>query len=147
MYASRGRINNKDKKYAGGNWGHPRKFTKRHTKIDDPLIPEKGVGSARKKKKKVKKEYKFSWRTCPFCNTEIPLDYKRIAEEKEKLKNRPYLGIWEEMYRVDECPNCHAKEVRECPACKRITWFNTDGVYRHQNWGCGFFGKKLDRRE
>ena len=72
-----GLINNKEKQAAGGNWGHPRKWLKRHTKIDDPLIPErtKKVKSRKKKKKKPKKV--FVWYACPFCGKEIPIDPKK----------------------------------------------------------------------
>lgn len=116
------------KKAAGGNWGHPRKFTKRHTNIDipdDDAVPK----MLKKKKKKEKKPYKF-W-TCPFCREEIP----------ERKENNSRAGTclvrWE---REDHC-KCGAIEVPHCPACFRTTW-HKDGVFKHLWMGCGFEGKK-----
>ena len=124
-------INNKEKQYKGGNWGHPRKFTKKNTKIDDPLIPARG--KRRSKKKREKKVW--TWCACPFCGKEIPID-ENYTSTKSLVIFKP---------RKKECV-CGAK-VTECPCCQRETWVK-DGIHKHYNnvFNCGFTGKKLNRR-
>ena len=58
-------INNKEKQAVAGNWGHPRKYTKRHTKIPNPLIPQR-VRKVKRKKGKVKRKYVSPYQCCPF---------------------------------------------------------------------------------
>ncbi len=137
------RINNKIKQKLGGNWGHPSKDEK-HIRIPEDIFPEEPRHIKTKRKKKSKKDFVFSWHRCPFCESRLPLDEKRIAEEKARLKNSPMISIWEMMYVVDTCPNCKSYEVRECPACKRRTWFNPETrMYKHQSpMSCGFIGAK-----
>jgi hypothetical protein len=144
MCFSKGRINNKEKQAVAGNWGHPGKFTKQHTKISDPLIPEKDMsGRAIKKKKKQRRVYKSPYEHCPFCETELPIDEKKLEEDRIKFGKMYYrMYIPSFGYRAKECPNCKAKEVIECPACKRHTWMNLEGTYKHMGLGCGFNGKR-----
>ena len=139
--SERGKINNKEKQFIAGNWGHPRKFLKRQTNIPEPIIPE---NKHKKKKKKKKKPYISPFNSCPFCNNELPLD----AEKINKIKLGPFLFKYQwSLPRVKICPICKAYEIKEpdiCPACKRNykVWKNTEGIYKHQSIGCGFTGKK-----
>lgn len=140
MGQGRGIINSKEKKFIGGNWGHPRKYTKRKTKIPDPLIQEdrhKGM----KRKRKKKSPYIWVGDLCPFCNQELPVD-KTVKKEDHPL-------MFCKDPRVKECPNCKAKAIEKgCPCCHRNTWINIDGVLSHgekRMLSCGFTGrKKLD---
>jgi len=120
-------INNKEKQFAAGNWGS-NKFVKRHTKIANPLIPESVKGGYSKRKKHVKKLYVLPWLICPFCGKEL----EKLAKDKDFVFN---------CY-AKECKHCGAKETTECPACKRKTWLNKQGIYKHKYWGCGFTGKR-----
>lgn len=126
-------INNKEKQAAGGNWGHPRKYTKRKTKIPNPLIPECSRSSRKRKKKKDKKPYIWHFEVCPFC-----------GEERKKLNNK---DSWFRN-REDFCRKCGAKEVKgECPACHRTAWIKNE-YYKHEGfYTCGFSGKKFNSKE
>ena len=117
-------IGNKEKRFAGGNWGHPRKWLKRHTKIQDP--PE--VPRHHKRKKKKKKPWVNDRGVCPFCKKELQI----IGE---------IIGIFAP--RENNCKYCGA-EVVECPSCRRGTWKSKDGIYKHQTrvFSCGFVGQK-----
>ena len=127
-------INNKEKKAAGGNWGKPGKFIKKHTNIPNPLVPEVTRYKPDKKyKKKEKKERVFPWAICPFCKKELKLK-KGLSKEKSW-----YFGS---EYR-ENCHECKATHGKKCPCCKRATWF-LNGIYKHQFMGCGFEGKKLN---
>lgn len=138
------KITRRIQKFFGGNWGKPDKKEK-DINLPNPIFPEEPIIRS-KKKRKNKKPYISPYNHCPFCNTELPLDEKRIAEEKEKLKNRPLLSIWEEMYRIETCPSCKSFKVPICPACKRETWFNpVTRIYKHQSFlNCGFEGVKKE---
>lgn len=120
-------INNKEKQFAGGNWG-TNKFIKRHTKIANPLISEVAKGGHSKHKKRLKKPYLSPWSLCPFCGGKL-----------EKLSDKDFIF---NCY-TKKCKHCGAKETTECPACKRKTWLNKQGIYRHKYGGCGFTGKKI----
>lgn len=127
---------------AVGNWGHPSKFEKQHTNVkiqtDDDLVHI----PAKRKKRKVKREYIHSGFCCPFCYNELPKDEKRIQEETERLKGTRY-AVMDLFIRVDTCPICDAYEVNECPACKSKTWFNPKTrIYKHKSLNCGFIGIK-----
>ena len=118
-------INNKEKRFAGGNWGHPRKWLKRHTKIQDP--PE--VPRHHKRKKKKKKLWINPREVCPFCKKELAI----VGEANNFSIFAP---------RETTCRFCGATVV-ECPACKRGTW-RLDEIYKHQTriLSCGFVGKR-----
>jgi hypothetical protein len=134
------KINNKIKQKVAGNWGHPSKDEKheRITELDETLHKTVPI---HKHKKKKKKPYVYSYKTCPFCKKELPLDEKKIKEEKTRCKEGLY--IWEDMYRVDACSECKSFEVKECPACKYKTWFHPiTRKYKHKSMGCGFEGIK-----
>ncbi len=133
-----GLINNKEKQAAGGNWGHPRKWTKRHTKLDDPLIPERPRKRQRKNKKR-KKLFTWCKDLCPFCGIELPID-------KTKKEPMNKLLFWRQP-RVEVCPNCHARHVdKSCPCYNGDTWIK-EGIYKHNDpWNCGFTGKKIFRK-
>lgn len=137
-------ITNRILQKLAGNWGHPSKDEK-HIRVTKDVFPEEPKYTKAKKKKKIKKEFVFSWLICPFCGEKLPLDQKKIESEKERLKDRPLVGIWEDMYPVDTCPYCKSYEVSECPACKRKTWFNPKTrIYKHQRMSCGFEGIKKE---
>jgi hypothetical protein len=127
-----GLIGNKEKQFAAGNWGHPGKWLKRHTKIQD--IPEVSRRKSRKKKRRTK-----PWvnpRTiCPFCKTELKV-----------LKKDSYFNWLDKCEPI--CRHCGAK-IDECPACKRETWRSPNGIYKHQDrmFSCGFIGKKKWRKD
>lgn len=131
-------INNKIKQFFGGNWSCD-KFTKEHTKVVPPVDVEEV--KYKSNKKKIKKPYKYAGDLCTFCKIELPVD-----EEAMKLPQNAWRrGILEP--KVDKCVNCGSYEVRECPACRRPTWYNPiTGIYKHQNLGCGFIGKLLTKR-
>ena len=117
-------VNNKEKQFSGKNWGHPRKYTKKHTNIANPLIPE--VPKYRKKRRKTVGQKKcLPFGACPFCEKEL----KQIDEEKH----------WIFSSLESFCRHCGAKEVDVCPACKRKTWIKNN-LYKHQSHGCGFEG-------
>lgn len=129
-------INNKEKQFAGGNWSSD-KWTKEHTKVSTPEDPDEVKHRSNKKKAK-KQPYIYPGAICPFCKVELPDDLEEIA--KRKSPGRALL--WVLHCKVGECPKCGAKEVTECPACKRSSWFR-QGWYQHQKWsGCGFSGFK-----
>jgi len=119
------KANSKNKQYAGGNWGHPRKFTKRHTNIEEIKEDTKRKP---KKKKKEKKEYIWEGYLCPLCGNMLEL------KEQEKfyvIRNTE-----------DSCKKCGAKKT-ECPCCHRETWVSKEGYHSHSirsNCGCGFKG-------
>jgi len=123
-------INNKVKQFVKGNWGKPASLEQglklRHLDIEPQHIRGK------KKKHKWKREYVYEGFCCPFCHRELP--------EDESKKTCRYV-----FNRATACPKCKAFEVKECPACKRNTWY-WQGWYKHQGrLGCGFEGKKLAR--
>lgn len=127
-------INNKEKQNAGGNWGHPRKFTKRHTKIPNPLVPER-PRSKKKKNKTPPTPYFSPYQHCPFCKIELL-----------KKKNSKY-GL--SMFRRENfCRKCDAKEIDDgCPACHRDIWIK-GGFHKHIGFiNCGFSGKKFNPKE
>jgi len=132
MEISPQKITNKIKKIFGGNWGHPRKFVKRHTNIPDPLFPDpEGPVKMKSLKRKHKHEPKpYPGHCCPFCGKELPID---------ETKTQKYFFFSE---RVNTCPVCKAYEVPECPACKRKTWYDPESrIFKHQGvLGCGFNG-------
>ena len=119
-------IGNKEKQFVAGNWGHPRKWLKRHTKIQDsPEVPRH-----HKKKKRKKKLWIWDRGVCPFCKKELRI----IGEANNRSIFAP---------RETTCRHCSATVV-ECPACKRGTWKSVEGIYKHQTrmFSCGFAGKK-----
>ena len=127
MESNSAKINNKEKQSAAHNWSS-NKFVKKHTKIAYPLIPEKPTGRGLKRRKHVKKPYISPWSTCPFCGNQL-----------EKLdKDRAFVFARS----ATKCTNCDAGEAPECPACKRTTWVNKEGLYKHKWASCGFSGKK-----
>jgi hypothetical protein len=125
------RVNNKEKQASVGNWGHPRPFLKRKTKIK----PYPAAPKHRSKKKRPRKSSFISFHVCPFCHAELP--------------PKPGLTIsFLPRNRVDECPECKARMVPECPACKRDTWYDPEKEeYKHQWFGCGFSGKKIPAKK
>lgn len=129
MSTNRFRVNNKEKQKVGGNWGHPRPYTKKITEISEPLYPEDRHKNL-KRKKKEKKPYFSPYEVCPFCE-------KKLKETGKK--NWGFLDRYEK-----KCRNCGAKKGKECPACKGETWY-LNKVYKHQNLGCGFVGKKINK--
>lgn len=139
MIIRRGKINKKEQQYAGGNWGHPRKYVKKHTEIANPLGPdiEKRPPSKKKDKKKTvaPKKYWNVYDRCPFCEEELQKIEKKPIEVAGKL-----FSVFPN--REKFCRKCGACEVKECPACKHSTWYR-DEIYKHLFYGCGFSGKKL----
>jgi len=140
--SQKGKINNKEKQAVTGNWGHPDKYTKKHTKIPDPLIPEV---KHKRKKKKEKRKYISPFDRCPHCDNILPLDPAKIKSNNARLL------FWLQP-RLEICPSCGAKRVKKpdcCPACKRTdtVWKSTENVYKHQSmsFGCGFVGKKKEK--
>lgn len=130
-------ITNRVKQVASGNWGHPTKFEKQHTKIE---VPEDKPVKPLHKRKRIKKPYVSPFSCCPFCQKELPLDQKVI--DKAKKENR-YFFEWSNEWHMKECPTCQAYEVVKCPACERKTWFNPSTKYfKHQWHGCGFNGQE-----
>lgn len=125
-----GLINNKEKQAAAGNWGHPRKWLKKHTKISDPLIPQRTKGKRKKKIKKI-----WVWKACPFCGKEIPIDKNYISTDS--------LVFFKPRLKYCEC----GAKIDECPCCKKETWLKDD-IYKHYKdmFSCGFVGKKLRRK-
>lgn len=121
------RINNKIKQFFGANWGKPKDFEHK-AKIDFNELEREVPVHSKKKKRTEKKNYSSYW-ACPFCKEEIP-----IVEEEQRTR------YWVFGKRAKVC-NCGAKEVPDCPACKRTTWIK-DFVYKHQHWGCGFEGER-----
>ena len=148
-------INNKMKKFAGGNWGHPRKDGKkaanafyRGVPVEDiadlaeDIINEEKVEAPKKRtprrKKRNKRPYQSPWEPCPFCGETLPIDQKKLDADKAKGP----LWLWGHD-RVKECPSCGCYQVEECPSCKRKTWYNPKTlIYKHQWMGCGFMGQK-----
>jgi hypothetical protein len=126
-------------KASAGNYGKPDKVEKK-AKLKEDFFQEEPRTKAVAKKKKDRKPYVYPGKLCPFCKTELPLDTKRMEEDKQKGK---WVVEWMSEYRVKECPVCGAYEVpKKCPACKRNTWYEpTARVYRHQWLGCGFIGQ------
>ena len=138
MIIRRGKINNKEKQFAAGNWGAD-KFVKEHTRIPNPLLPEIGKYHSKKKREKVDRDSK--WHGCPFCGKILPV----IKPENAAFRSRrTYRSIFE--LRASKC-DCGAKVVKAaCPACKRDTWFK-HGSYKHkEGFGCGFFGNLFFRQ-
>lgn len=135
MIIRRGKINNKEKQFAAGNWS-TNQFVKKHTKISDPLLRE--TPKHRSNKKKMKPDYEAKWHGCPFCQKALPV--VRPVDTVPQ-PNGFYRWIFEQ--RASKCA-CGAKIVMEaCPSCKRDTWFKA-GIYKHQgNFNCGFFGKRI----
>lgn len=127
MKSTRIKINNKEKQFAAGNWGS-NKFVKKHTMIANPLIPEKTRGKGLKRRKRVKKPRILPWSICPFCGKKL----EELAKSTTFILN-DY---------AKKCSHCGAKETPQCPACKRETWVNKEGLYKHKWFGCGFTGKK-----
>ncbi|HNV24471.1 MAG TPA: hypothetical protein PKH98_06245 [Candidatus Omnitrophota bacterium] len=134
-------INNKMKQFAVGNWGKP-KGAEKGLKLRHLDIEPRQVFRNKKKSKKEKRKYIYKGHCCPFCHDELPLDESLIAKKKKECKGKSY-GIIEIMYRVTTCPKCKAYEVKECPACKRKTWFR-QGWYKHKTFGCGFDAQELE---
>lgn len=135
MSDNRFKINHKEQRAVAGNWGHPRKFIKKITKIADPLYPDKPIKSSKKYKKKVKKPYIAPYKQCPFCGNEL--------KELPKIESKGlgfYVSIFVKYER--ECIKCGAKRVEDCPCCHRHTWLLNE-TYKHQWLGCGFEGEKL----
>lgn len=125
-------INNKEKQFVGGNWGHPRKFIKKHTEIPNPLIPkEPKIFSSRKYKKKHK--WIDYYKLCPFCLNEL----KEIGTFKK-------FNLFLSTKYADKCI-CGAKMIKNgCPCCKNDTWLK-DEIYKHKKLSylnCGFIGRK-----
>jgi hypothetical protein len=132
------RINNKMKKKAGGNCGHPSNFEKGRTAL--PALDEVPRTKAIKRKKKIKTPYVSPWEHCPFCNGKLPLDDKVIAEAKLRGET---VYTWDPGWRVKTCPSCGAYEISQCPACKGKTWYDPKTkMYKHQWKHCGFVGTK-----
>jgi len=129
-------INNKEKQSVGGNWGHPRKYIKKHTKLPDPLISLGTINyGLRKRKKREKKEFVSKFETCPFCQNKLSMT--------EGTKNsNGYLLWW--VHTEKWCRKCGASQIPECPACKKPTWLNKGGLYKHPYMGCGFEGEKKE---
>lgn len=125
------RINRKDQQSAGGNWGHPRPFTKKHTNIPD-RTEEVGKRQADKKyKEKIKVNWLSKYYACPFCSVELPV----VCQNPHKLR-------WPSEIRAKKCRNCGARQRKKsCPSCKGDTFYK-DEIYMHQRHGCGFIGKK-----
>jgi len=125
MEFSREKANNKDKKAAGGNWGHPRPYTKKHTNIPE-IKDEPQKRRAKRKKKKDKKEWIYEGHVCPHCN--------ELLEIKEGKR-------WFIFEITEDFCKCGAK-VGECPCCHRPSW-EKDGYFIHNSRiGCGFRGHK-----
>jgi len=133
-------INNKIKQFFGGNWGHPRPFTKRHTEIPKDFFSDEPVKKTHKKKKK-KRVFRWTYESCPFCDASLP----RIDKNTDTLR-----VCWPYKF-AEEC-ECGAKKVKPidehvdkinaCPCCGRDTWFKDD-IYKHQDkWSCGFVGER-----
>ena len=116
--SSRTKIGGKIKQAAGGNWGHPRKYVKKHTNIERVFKEGRHQGTRRKKKKKVRSEYHPFRGYCPFCKE--PLDKEDSSKPDWYLDN--YSG---------ECRNCGTCLVDHCPACGRSTWMDVNCVYKH----------------
>lgn len=149
------RINNKDLKAAGGNWGHPRPDVKKRTEIPDrPEVP-KHFSSKKYKPKKEKKAY----HRCPFCEKELPIVVDSATTKKLFTKyyvvNGRIIGslfstrtMWGGLI-AQKCRSCGSRKVtKACPCCKRDTWYNKKTEeYKHETrWSfCGFTGKKLKR--
>lgn len=125
-------INNKEKQSVGKNWGHPRKYTKKHTKIPEPLISLKDINyGLRKRKKREKKEFISKFETCPFC--------KELLHPREDIPQRKWIFSLSNL--ETWCRKCGASQIPECPACKRETWLSKSGIYKHPYMGCGFQGE------
>ncbi len=129
-------INNKIKQFFTGNWGKP-KGGKQGVRVKALDVEPRRI-RGKKKKRKGARRYIYKGHCCPFCHEELPLDEDRIAKAKKEDR-----GIIAELCRVSTCPNCKAIEIKECPACKRKTWYR-QGWHKHQVLGCGFEGKKLE---
>ena len=121
------KANNKDKKAAGGNWGHPRPFVKKHTNVPEIDDEPPRRRAKRKNKKKPKKKLIYEGHICPHCNHPLELlETKRffVFETTE-----------------DVCRKCGAKKG-ECPCCHRESW-EKDGYFIHnRSFGCSFRGYK-----
>lgn len=132
------KITKRMQKGAAGNWGHPNKFEKQHTKVElalEDIVPHI---HSKKKKRVNKKPYIFPRDACPFCGEELPIDEKKQEEQK---RNGEFWALFHP--RIDTCPNCECYRVNQCPSCKRETWFNPKTkLYKHQGFQCGFNGKK-----
>ena len=134
-------INNKIKQFIKGNWGKPKGLEK-GLKLRDLDLERQHIPGKKKKRKKGRQKQVYKGHCCPFCHRELPLDEDRITKAKKECEGKPYT-IWERMYRATTCLKCKAFEIKECPACKRKTWYR-QGWHKHQSPGCGFEGKKLD---
>jgi DNA-directed RNA polymerase subunit RPC12/RpoP len=126
------------RKASAGNWGKPDKVEKKAELKEDFFQEEPRTKSVAKKKKN-KKPYVSPWKLCPFCKSELPLDTKKMEEDKKKGK---WVADWLSEYRVKDCPTCGAYEVAKCPACSHKTWYDyVTKIYKHQWIGCGFIGQ------
>lgn len=128
-------INNKEKQYAGGNWS-ANKTIKKKTEINDPLCNEVPKHSPSKKYKKKRQRKPFY--SCPFC--EEDLNWK-VVLTPVKINNQ-YFSSHNTVYDTT-CTICGAKEVKECPCCKRETFFKNN-IYKHikNRSACSFIGEK-----
>ena len=138
------RINRKDQQSAGGNWGHPRPFTKKHTDIPDRTDE---VGKRRASKKYKEKKVQKPYHVCPFCQVEL-LEVLTSKEADAIFKKGNYVTRWWlSGMRARKCKNCGARNLtKACPCCKRDTWFDKKTkFYKHESrsWSwCGFVGAK-----
>lgn len=139
MSDNRLKINHKEQRAVAGNWGHPSKFTKKNTKIPDPLYPERKTKPSKKYKKKIKKQYILPRSICPFCKTKL----RELP--KEDIDSSSKLTIFFGYYYEKICAKCGAKKVKDCPSCHETTWY-LDKIYKHQYYGCGFVGERLKEK-
>jgi hypothetical protein len=130
------RINNKEKQASAGNWGHPRPFLKKMTKV----IPYPSTWRKANRKRKEKKKWRGLFEVCPFCDNDL-VKLEKTEEEKNSLR---FISIFDKYEK--KCRACGAHEVPDCPCCHRPTWYK-DGIYKHNGYisFCGFTGKRLKR--